>query len=276
MIRRRTYRLSIFILFGLLGLFTVGSRPVLAFSPPNLSNLDSDQVDAVFKDFGTSFVFRPLEPASDYGKITGFSFGVIGTLSSSADIRNNISGTSGLSYMPNAQIYLGMQLPKGFAAEVGFFPTLSVGGFKGHSVGGDIKWTLSDSGMGSYLPFNVALRAMYTASGLSYGQTVSGVNDTITYSGSSYGTNLSISKKILFIEPYVGLGYVHTSSTLSNTGTVTLYQQSVSQTDSFSDGDGGVWLYAGVQFWFLLPAITVEYDDMYGIGAGSVKFSFKF
>jgi hypothetical protein len=263
-------------IFLLVGLFAFKALPALAFSPPNLSNLDSDQVDAVFKDFGTSFVFRPLEPASEYGKITGFSFGVIGTLSSSSDIRNNISGTSGLSYMPNAQIYLGMQLPKGFAVEFGFFPSLTIGGFKGHSVGGDVKWTLNDSKMGGRMPFNLAIRAMYTASGLSYGQTVSGVSDTITYSASNYGGNLSISKKILFIEPYVGIGYVGTNNTLSNTGTVTLYQQSVSLTDSFSDSNGGTWFYAGVQVWFLVPAVTVEYDNMYGVGAGSVKVSFKF
>jgi hypothetical protein len=237
-------------IFLLVGLFAFKALPALAFSPPNLSNLDSDQVDAVFKDFGTSFVFRPLEPASEYGKITG--------------------------YMPNAQIYLGMQLPKGFAVEFGFFPSLTIGGFKGHSVGGDVKWTLNDSKMGGRMPFNLAIRAMYTASGLSYGQTVSGVSDTITYSASNYGGNLSISKKILFIEPYVGIGYVGTNNTLSNTGTVTLYQQSVSLTDSFSDSNGGTWFYAGVQVWFLVPAVTVEYDNMYGVGAGSVKVSFKF
>jgi hypothetical protein len=254
-----------------------GVRPGFAFSPPNLSNLDSNQVDAVFKDFGTGFVFRPLEPASDYGKIMGFSFGVIGSLSSSSDIRNTIPDTSGLSYMPNAEIYLGVQAPLGLAGELGFLPSLSIGGFKVHSIGGDIKWTLNDVSQDvSRFPFSLAFRAMIASSGLSYGQTVSGVSDTISYSSLSYGTNLSISKRILFIEPYVGAGYVRTNSTLSNTGSVTLFQTSVSLTDSFSDSNSGVWLYGGVQLWLLFPAVTLEYDDIYGAGAASVKVSFKF
>lgn len=248
-----------------------------AFTPPNLQNLDSGQVDAVFKDFGANLIFKPLEPASTYSTIAGFSFGIIGTLTDSSAIRNNIPGTDSLSYVPDAQIYLGAQLPLGLAAEFGFFPTYSVGGFKVHSVGGDLKWTMSEVlAAKKEVPVDVAFRAMVTNSGISYGQTISGVSDTISYATTSWGTNFSISKKIALLEPYIGLGYIHTSGTLSDTGSITLFQQSVSLTDSFSDTNSGVWFYGGLQLNFILCNFTAEYDDIYGVGAGAIKFGFKF
>ena len=248
----------------------------LAFSPPTLTNLGSAQVDAVLTDFGANFVFRPLEPASSYGRIWGLSVGVIGSLADSSAIRANIPGTEGLKYTPNAEIYLGAQFPLGIAAEFGFFPSLSVGGFKIHSIGGDLKWTFTDLVKAKSLPVDVALRVMYAGAGLSYAQTISGVADTISYSSSSFGTNLSVSKKFLLLEPYLGLGYLHTSSTLSDTGAITLFQSTVSLTDSFSDTHGGIWFYAGLQFTLLIATFSAEYDDMYGVSAGAIKVAFRF
>ena len=240
--------------------------------PPTISDLDLNGVNAVISTFGSSFVFRPLEGPASYGSLWGFSLGVIGGVASDSKIKDAIPGVSS-SYIPNAEIFAGIQGPLGLGAEFGFFPNTTIDGVHFNSFGWDLKWTASDL---FQLPFNLAFRMMYSTTSVSYTETVDGASDTIAFSSSAFGPNVSVSEKFLFLEPYVGLGYIHQSDRLSNNGTIQLFDESVSATDSYSDRSGSVWFYAGAQMRLLLLTATLEYDNIFGVSSVQGKVAIKF
>lgn len=254
---------------------------VLAFSAsqakaqvPNLQNLNLPQLDSVFKVFGADLAFKPLEPASAYGDYFGFSFGVIGTLASTKKIKSEISGIS-LNYAPGGDIYLGVQAPFGLALELGFIPALTVKDIRLEKYGGDVKWTVNKVFF-DWLPVDVALRGMYTRGQVQYKQTISGIQDMIDYNTAVYGVNASVSKQLLFIEPYLGLGWVRQDATLGNTGRITLFNRTITAQNSFEKKLSSVWYYGGVQFHIFFGNLTAQYDNMFGVHTYSAKVGFKF
>lgn len=262
-------------LFRLICLFSLGSafQSALA-SPPNLSNLSSTQVSSVFKTFGSNFAFRPLEPASSYGKKWGLSFGLIGGLTSANAINSSIPGTN-LSQVPSANIFFGLQGPNGLALELGILPQMAMNGFSFNSFGGNLKWTLSDN-IRKPFPVDIAIRLMFSYTSMSYSETISGATDTVSLFTKVKGTNISVSKKLLIFEPYVGAGVIEETGTLSSKGAISLFNSSVTANNSYTSTMSSSWLYAGMQTKLLFLTISGQYDSMFGISTETLKVAFKF
>ena len=243
---------------------------------PNFTNLDQAQTTAVLKTFGANFTFRPIDTASNYGKNFGIAVGIGGGVTSGTAITD----ATGLpvSQIPNANIILGLQLPRGFAVEVGFLPKLSLSGLNFNSWGGDLKWNVG-AGLGRSLPVELAARVMYSNTSMSYTQTVTTpapATDTLSLSTHSFGVNVSASKRLILLEPFVGLGWMSQSGTLSNTGNIPLFNTSLTNASSYNSSNSGLWAYGGLQLKLLILNITAEYDSMMGISSESVKVGFKF
>jgi hypothetical protein len=250
--------------------------PARAGVTPTLQNLDSSQTTAVLKTFGANFAFRPLETPSDYGRNLGFAIGLGGGLTSASAITEAIPGVT-MSQIPNANVILGLQLPKGFGIEAGFLPQVSVSGLSFNSWGGDVKWN-AGAGLGKLLPVDVAVRAMYSKTSMSYSQTVTSpapATGTIALSTQAWGVNVSASKKLPLIEPYAGFGWISQTGELSQTGSLSLFNTSLTTSNSWSTTNSGLWAFAGLQVRLFVFNLTTQYDSQMGIGTTSVKLGLK-
>lgn len=265
---------NLFLTVGLL-LALQSSPSAQAASPPNLQNLNLPQLDSVFKVFGADMIFRPLEPASSHVDVFGVSFGAVAGLTSTKKVKSEISGVD-INYIPAGDIYVGLHGPFGLALELGFIPALTLKDIKLEQYGGDLKWTINKVFFGEWLPVDVALRAMYSSANILYKQTINGVADVIDYSTKLYGFNLSASKQLLFIEPYAGIGWIKQEANLSNTGTIRLFETSITASNSIDKNIGTAWLFAGVQFHIFMANLTAEYSNIFGVHTYATKLGFKF
>src|SRR4051812_46030159 len=93
--------------FGALLALTSGQAKA-ADGLPQLQNLDQAQAESAAKTFSSSVAFRPVEPASTYGRFWGVSAGVIGSATSTGSLGQAL-GTPDLKVLPGADIFLGIQ-----------------------------------------------------------------------------------------------------------------------------------------------------------------------
>ncbi|NDG85905.1 MAG: hypothetical protein EBX52_12830, partial [Proteobacteria bacterium] len=166
---------------------------------------------------------------------------------------------------------------EGFGVEAGFLPKVNVSGLSFNSWGADVKWNVG-SGIGKPLPVEVALRAMYSNTSMSYSQTVTSpapATGTISLSTKAWGVNVSTSKKLPLLEPYTGVGWLSQSGDLSQTGSLSLFNTALTTSNSWSTTNSGLWAFLGVQVKLLAFNLTTQYDSQMGIGTTSVKIGFK-
>jgi hypothetical protein len=256
--------LSVTGLISLVGSLTLASQ----FTLPQL---DPSQVEPIFKVLAADMAFRPVQPASG-SSLFGISLGVTGFQASTSP--------STILSQSTSQVYDGdingsISLPFGLGVEAGFIPNSTVSGTNINRFGIDAKWTFTD--LFFSLPFNAALRGFYTTGGLSYTQPLNGGTVNVNYNTVITGGQLSVSKKILFLEPYVSYGYLQQSSSLSGSGSSSLFNSNYpAGTTSISSVGTTGWFQAGVQVRILILTLAAEYDNLFGADsvAGRVAFAF--
>lgn len=238
-----------------------------------LQNLNESQTAAVFKTLGADLVFRPLEPASTFGDYFGFAIGVIGGLTSTNEIKPFISDAP--SNIPTADIFLAVQVPFGLALELGFVPQLSLNTAKFQKFGADVKWTLTENLLES-LPLDIAARFSYSRPELSYTELTSGNTLNVGFDSNITGFNISASKSFIFIEPFVGLGYLSQNGTLKGTGTGNIFDTTYTASQSVSRSDSSMHFFLGGQLHLAVMNLTLQYDNAFGISNYSFKLGAKF
>lgn len=179
-----------------------------------------------------------------------------------------------VNYIPAADIFIGAQAPYGLGLELGFIPSIDQGGVKFDKKGGNLKWTVNEVLLPKF-PVDIALRLMYSSASLSYAQTTNGVNSTISFDSKLFEVNAAVSKRFLVFEPYLGLGFVKQTSTLSATANAQLFNQSVTLSNSLGKSSSSVWLYGGLQIKLLILTISAEYDRIFGVDSYMAKIAFK-
>jgi hypothetical protein len=244
-----------------------------------LPTLDTTMTDPIFETLATSFAFRPLEPASDLGSVWGFYIGAGGSGSDASKVAAIFSEMS-TSYVPNAELQLGIGLPKGFTIEGGFIPKINFQGTSLSKYGGTLKWTLTRSLLPKF-PLSIAVRAGLAKASIDYTQPLEGGSVTVGYASTILESNLVISKFLggfgFGIEPYLGFGVASQSSSLNATGTAELFGSSFpAGTESVSGSGTSTWLQAGLMLKLSVLAFTAEYDRMFGVSSWSGKATFRF
>ena len=253
-------------------LCVLAARPLWSVTLPTLQPSD---IKSVLSTVASDFAFRPVQPAASFGRVFGLSAGIIGSMSSTSRITYLI-GTNTPNLIGGA-LYLAAQIPWGIAAEIGVLPTMSLSGGQLGTFGGDIRWTFSDSRPS--LPLDMALRGMFTSGSFSYSQMLSGNPISVAYSGSVYGLNVQASKRILFVfEPFGGLGFIAQNSSLSATGSTSLFGSGFSSgTTKVTGSDSSLWWIVGIAVHPLpLFSVNFEYDNMFALSSYLLKASLTF
>jgi hypothetical protein len=249
----------------------------LLWSPPafsegvfTLPQLSTTQTDPVFRTLAAGFFYRPVEPASDFGALGGFSLGVAVNGVSTSAVSTIFTGMS-TPFLPTAMLMGAVGLPKGITLEAGFVPSLNYQGSTFSNLAFGAKWTLTRSVFAKW-PVDVALRANYTSAGMSYTQNITGGTVAVRYGSGIFSADLVASYPLPILEPFIGLGFITDSSSLTGTGTASLFGASFPVgTTTYSEGRAAPWLYGGVKLHLTLVKISASYDFLYGISSWSLK-----
>lgn len=244
----------------------------------SLPQLDTGMVDPLFNTLATALAFRPMEPASDLGRNWGSYLGLSAGVVDASSLSNIFLSGSGSNQilLPSADVQFGLGLPYGFTLEGAYLPAVSYQGTSFSRYSGGIKWTLTRTAL-KPLPFDLAAQAGYSQTALNYTQGLSGGTVDVSYKTAITSGNLLLSKRLLyFFEPYVGIGFVHHYSTLSGTGSATLFGNTFPiGTESINGSGTSLWTQAGLLIKLLVVGTTVEYDNMFGQSSLSAKVSIR-
>jgi hypothetical protein len=252
------------------------SNTAFAASTPNLSNLSQAESDSIMKNFGNAIAFRSLEPPSSNGAIWGFGIGILGEVTGAGDLNSALvaHGAQEISAIPAGDIVLTLQGPLGISGELGFLPRMTIGGFKFKRTAFNAKWTFTDVLLRGETPFDAALRIGFGDNEFSYSQVVSGINDTVSFSSKATRFELAMSRKFLVLEPYIGLGLLSTSSKLSNTAAVTLYN--FTSADSFEYSKSSFFFNLGAEVRLVFLTVGAQVEWAFGETTGAAKLGLKF
>lgn len=253
------------------------SLSAVAGSTPTLSNLNQSESDSIIKNFGNAVAFRSLEPPSANGKIWGLGIGLVFQATSATHVNSALAAhgsTENISALPMGDIVVLAQAPLGLGVEFGFLPRKTINGFSAKRTAFNLKWTFTDVFLRDRTPFDAALRVGYGMNEFEYAQTVSGVLDTVEFDSKALRMELAMSRKFFVFEPYLGLGLLRTSSTLSNTAAVTLFNFASANTYDYSQSSFLVNIGTEIRLVFLTLSGQVEWA--FGETTGAIKLGFKF
>jgi hypothetical protein len=193
----------------------VCTGPALADKIDQLQNASQAEFRLLSEDLGAALSFKPLAPAEPLG-ITGFDIGVAATATSleHSAVLKKVTSSSGFSTAVVPSLHVTKGLP--FGIDVGaiymMVPKIEVTLWGLHA-----KYAILDGGIGTPA---LAVRGSYTR--------VSGI-DQLDFD--TKGLDLSLSKGIANLTPYVGVGTVWVTSTPKNAGPLT--EEKFNQTKVF-------------------------------------------
>lgn len=242
---------------------------------PDFRNLTADDVDRISEEFHANFVPTTISGASNMGRLWGFEVGLVASRTDVPEIKKE--SNDDFSELYNAALFGRLDVIYGLGAEVTMMP-LSLGSleFKTYSLG--FKWTLTE--VFKAIPFNIKLRAYYNTANIKYEDSNSFGDTDIEYDLDAKGVDVTFSKKILLVEPYVGIGYVEGESDLRATGTGAagfFGPQGVAQGNEYENvKSSGMHYFAGVRANLIAIDVGLEYARILGKDRISAKLGFGF
>jgi len=238
-----------------------------------LDSLSQSEVDEISKEFAANFSHTTVAPASTLGQIFGFEIGLLGGMTTSTTIdkvAKEFDASSGMDKIPHVGIMGAVSLPLGFTVEANFIPKITTDANSLYNVSGAVKWTAT-----SLIPaatFDLALRVHSGLSEFSYSSVINNtstgnqnVNTKASWKNSSFGFNVEFSKKLLFIEPYIGYGRVNTTTDIGLTANTTVSIFTFSSANSYSASNSGSHIYYGLNLNLFILKIGGEYSKVMGV-----------
>jgi len=223
-------------------------------------------------------------PPSSMGSIFGFEVGVVGGLTQSPGINQQvqrISPSTNAGTVPHAGLVAAVTVPGGITVEGLYLPKLTAAEFSYQQYALALKWTMTDGLF--LLPVNLAARGFYAKSMLEFSQTLTDPTSTLqvpvtgTNHTSVTGLQLFLSPKLIpVIEPYVGIGLLSASGTLATSGATAATLFSFSSNTSAGSASSSTQLFAGIDVRLLLVGLGLEWSRAFGTDSYTAKFSFKF
>lgn len=239
-----------------------------------LPQLSTTQIDPLFRNLSADLIYRPVEGATPMNgsKPFGFEVGATAVVTDASSISSIIGASTRI--LPGATININLGLPMGFGVEFGFIPTLNYSGTSFNNIGGDVRWAFSP--LLGLLPIDLTARLLISSATLASTQLISGATVNVNYGATQFGLMLTAGKRFSIIEPYISLGLANQSSTLSYSGSTSLFGATFSAgTTSVTGGGLGLLFNGGLQFNFTYVVLGVEYGNIYGISSGAAKVGIR-
>ncbi|MCB9062644.1 MAG: hypothetical protein H6622_14060 [Halobacteriovoraceae bacterium] len=238
---------------------------------PTLLNLTESDATKVLNDVNTSFVPTTVSGASSLGTIFGFQIGAVGGLSDAPNIKSLTSSAGGQKFdqLPILNALIQLHGPFGLGVDVNILP-IDVGDFKYDYFNLGLKWTFTD--VFTAIPFNIKLKLDFASGELQYTETESSLTSKVTLQSDIQQYSLVFSKKLIFIEPYFGLGYVNADSTIKYSGTASI----LSFATSYNKSDSDLNIFGGIELDLFVMRLGFEYGSVFGNSRLIGKLSFGF
>lgn len=224
--------------------FAAGSASALSFgiTAPNQQDFRS-----VSEDLTAALDYKALSVAEP-GGLLGFSIDAYGSYTStrSSGAWSRLTGDS-VDSIGTVGVRASKGLPFGF--DVGGFYS-RVTGSDATAYGAELRYAILE---GSAITPAISLRGTYTRA-----------SNTGDFDYASYGTDLSISKGILFLTPYAGVGYVRSETEADSRFAL--------DNESF----GQAKFFVGSRFSLALLSATIEYQRLGDNNVYSLKGGITF
>ena len=245
-----------------------------------LDNLTEQQFKNVANEVGANFVHSSVTTVDGRGKVFGFEVGVIVGATQSPEVESiakSFDSSLDIGIIPHAGLMGQVSLPLGFHFEATMFPEKEISDLTLSTFSGAVKYTLTNSLF--KLPIiDLAIRAHYSTSELSYNtdSNVASVplNSKVTFDSSSWGIMAMTGADLLFVSPYIGIGYVSTDTSLGvNATTGTIFDSTFTNAQSAETDDSGMHFIIGTEVSLLLVHFGVEYAKIIDNEKATLKLS---
>lgn len=209
-----------------------------------------------------------MQPASSLGKYFGIEAGAIAGVTRSPNI--NRATTEDIDAVPHVFILGSLHLPMGIGVDTLSLKT-SVEDFTVSYFSGGIKWTLTDSLI--KIPLDIRARMQYVTTSLNFVQRINDVPIDVEYKSKGIAYNATISKKLIILEPYVGIGYYKSKSDILASAETTVFDVTVSEQERLGIPTNTTYYFGGINFDFFLFQVAGEYMKAFDVDRYSAKFS---
>lgn len=251
---------------------------------PSLYNLSQSDTDDISKEMAANFTHTMISGASPLGTIFGAEAGMIlgqTTTPKIDSVSTKISSSASVSSIPTFALVGAFSIPFGFTGEVNFFPKITYNGFAVMNESLAVKWCFSC--LISDRPFDLGIRLFAGTGEISYSSNVNNastgnvnVNTKATWKSKTSGYNFVLSKKFLFLEPYVGYGEIHANTDIGVTAKSAVSIFNFTSSSSYSSSNSGAEMFAGINLNMFLFKLGAEYSKIMGVSKVAGKFSFYF
>ncbi len=247
-----------------------------AVADPAFSGITADDLEGISNEMSANFTHNSMMGASKMGMIFGFQVGLVGAVTDAPKIDAIAKRNTGaeLPKLYNGGLMGALGLPFGISLEAIVLPEMEVAGTKVSSTSLAFKYNINE--VIPVLPVNLALRGVYSTAKMSFQQTVSGVTSNVKNETSVTGLQLLFSPMIPIVEPYIGVGILNGSDTLSNTGVASIFDPSFTTGQSESKNVSTTQLLAGVEVSLLVFKLGAEYSQAFGTSRYGLKMSLGF
>ena len=256
------------------GTIVENSRAELGFT--NLTQTDFDKIS---KELSSNFTHNSVLGASSLGKIFGLELAVVGGYTLSPEIDTIVKRSAPGSDLPklyNAGFIAAVSVPFGITAEAVLTPKVTAADASYQATSLAVKLSMNDE-LIPIIPFNLALRGIYSTNEFSFKQTISAVEATVKDANNITGLQILLSPKLPIVEPYAGIGFLNAKNTLSVSGTTgTIFDSSFNTTQSADSTLSSTQLLLGVDVRFLMLTAGVEYSKAFDASKYTAKFGFSF
>ncbi|PIS11369.1 MAG: hypothetical protein COT73_04330 [Bdellovibrio sp. CG10_big_fil_rev_8_21_14_0_10_47_8] len=248
----------------------------LCWAAPSFTSIDQASFDKISKEFSANFMHHSVQGAAPLGNIFGFELGILAGQTATPDTKDIVasSGGSDLDKIYHGGILAAVSVPLGISGELVYFPKTTASGVSLESTSLAAKLSLNTELL-KMIPFNLALRAFYTDSKLSFDQQVGAVSSTVTDTDKVTGFQLLLSPAMPVIEPYAGLGIVSAKNTLSTTGG-SIFSSGLTTGSSFDGSYNSTQLLAGITARLVFVSLGLEYSNAFGASSYTAKLAASF
>lgn len=259
----------------LLGMIVVFSAAAAHAAQIQFSNITDGDLNSVTKEFTSNFMHTSVSGANTLGSIFGFDVGIIAGMTSTPNLNRLVQtaspGSASVNNIANAVLYGALTIPAGFTFETNFVPTVGTSDLKYSVFSLAAKWTMTETVL-SELPFSLALKFHNSLVKVNGNTTVSSTPTTLTFTDMIWGLTAFASKDLVFMEPYVALGYISGMGKLS-TGYSSVFASGVNEASSTATG---TTFMLGTEFKMTIVKMGIEYAHTLGANRYSAKLSLAF